>query len=302
LKKLKEEREKELKEREKELYSKECVAKSINFVVGAASMKATTLKVRERFSCNLATILARDKEVVAVYEILSNRSEIYLAKNFVWLENDAKYIDKITKYLKGISKDAPAISSGTKYAFTEAVALYCSAKLESRLENLKNDIKNNGDNKQVKFFMNFFSTKVDDADKTNMMMLSQVCNEYYKKVKVDYDIPLKFLEHIKKVGSYAESIIGIIKCARNIQYKSLFSNVTVLRGKHDIINDQPIYLWENIIKRFIDEDKYEQFMDKCSKKSKVVKRRGKVYTYKITQQPLDGDVVKQCIYLHAEMK
>jgi hypothetical protein len=285
LKELKEKREKELKEREKELYSKECVAKSINFVVGEASVEATTLKVHERFSCNLVTILARNKEVVAVWmRILSNRSVVYLVKNFAWLENEVKYIDKITEYLKDISEKAPTISSGTERAFTEEVMLYCSAKLKSRLEKLKNDIKNDGDKEHVKSFLNFLSTKVDDEDKTNMFMLSYVCNKYYKEVKDDYDIPSKFLGHIKKVGSYVGSMIGIIKCARNIRYKSLFSNAIVLKGKPDIIYDQPIYSWKNIIKSFIDEDKYEQFMDRCSKKSEVVEIRKKVYTDKVTRQ------------------
>jgi len=48
------------------LYSKECVAQSINFVVSEASNKVTALNLRDRFSCYLATILARDKEVVAM--------------------------------------------------------------------------------------------------------------------------------------------------------------------------------------------------------------------------------------------
>jgi hypothetical protein len=303
--KEKEEREKELKKLEKELYSKECVAESINFVVGAASVEATTLTVQEIFSCNLATILARDKEVVAVWmNFLPNHSEIYLTKNFAWLKDDVRYINKIMDYLKSISKNAPVKSRGTERAFAEAVTFYCSAKLESRLEKLKNDIENNGDNEEVKSFIKFFSTKVNDAEKTSMIMMSRVCNDYYKEVKDDYDIPSKFLGHIKKVGSYAGSIKSIIGCARNIRYKPLFSKAKVLRVRPDIMYDQPIYSWENIIKRFVDEDKYERFMDKCSKKSKVVERRRKVYTDKVTnqQQQLDGDDVKQRIYLHAEMK
>ncbi|PKC51615.1 hypothetical protein RhiirA1_543672, partial [Rhizophagus irregularis] len=79
LKKLKEHK-KELKEREKvkefekELYSKECVAQSINFVVGEANKELPALIDREIFSYYLATILARDKEVVAVWlRILQGR-------------------------------------------------------------------------------------------------------------------------------------------------------------------------------------------------------------------------------------
>ncbi|CAI2166211.1 4503_t:CDS:2 [Funneliformis geosporum] len=172
-----------VKELEKELYSKGCVAESINFVVGEAK-----------------------------------------PKNFAWLDSDVKYIDEITNYLKDMSKFAPAISRDTESAFIEVVTLYCSAKLESRLENLRMRLKRIGDS-----------------------------------------------EHVK--SDSAGSMIGIIECARNKQYKSLFSNVKVYRGKPVIINYQPIYSWKNIIKRFIDEENYKRFMDKCSKKPKVVERR-----------------------------
>src|SRR5437016_5075505 len=100
----------QLEEFEKELYSKECVAESINFVVGTASedATATSLMVHERFSCYLATILARDKEVVAVrLKVLPNGCDIYLSKNLPWLDKDVKYIDEIKNYLKDISESVP---------------------------------------------------------------------------------------------------------------------------------------------------------------------------------------------------
>jgi hypothetical protein len=50
----------------KELYSKMCVTESINFVVEEASHKDTIKDSMDKFSCNIATILARDQEVVAV--------------------------------------------------------------------------------------------------------------------------------------------------------------------------------------------------------------------------------------------
>src|ERR1051325_5442703 len=88
------EREKELKEGEKNLYSKVWVAHSINFVVEEASKEVTTLKDYERFSCYLATILARKKQVVAVWlRVFSGRCEIHLSKNFTWESKDVKYID-----------------------------------------------------------------------------------------------------------------------------------------------------------------------------------------------------------------
>ncbi|RIA99234.1 hypothetical protein C1645_811711 [Glomus cerebriforme] len=294
----------DVKELEKVLYSKECVAECINFVVSDASKKDTILNVQERFSCSLATILARDKEVVAVrLKVLPDRCEIYLAKNFAWSEHDSNYIAKIKNYLKDISKSAPRKLRNTENAFTRAVSSYCFAKLETRLDKLKSDIKN--DNRHVKSFKDFFSTNVDDADKNNMYIISQVCNEYYKLVKDDNNIPPKFLRHIKKVGSYTGSMISIIECACNIQYKLLFSNVKVYT-KGSVIDNQHIYSWKDIIKRFIDEDDedtYKRFMDKCSKKLNIMERLRKMYTNKITQQQqqLDDDDIKQCIYLHAEM-
>ncbi|CAI2175206.1 8893_t:CDS:2 [Funneliformis geosporum] len=272
------------KELEKVLYSKECVAQCINFVVSEASKEDTTLNVQERFSYNLATILAREKEVVAVrLKVLPGRCEIYLAKNFAWSKSDSNYIAEIENYLKEMSKSAPKILSNTENAFTRAVSSYCFAKLETRLDKLKSDIKN--DNGHVKSFRDFFSTKVDDADKDNMYIISRVCNEYYKIVKDDNNIPPKFLGHIKKVGSYAGSMIGIIECARNIQYKLLFSNVKVYT-KGPVIDNQHIYSWKDITKRFIDEDDkdtYKRFMDNCSKKPK---NKIKHYTSSL---PADSD-------------
>ncbi|RIA84644.1 hypothetical protein C1645_858837 [Glomus cerebriforme] len=302
------EHKKELNKGEKDLYSKVWVAHSINFVVEEASKEVPTLKDYERFSCYLATILARKKQVVAVWlRILSDRCEIHLSKNFTWKNKDVKYIDKIMMHLKDISKNAPAHSDINEGAFTEAVTVYCSAKLESRYEKLRDYIKKNGGSEHVRSFKDFFSANT--ADKTSMIMASRTCNKYYKEVKdkddgkVKSSILSEFLELIKKVGSYAGSIIGIVECARNIQYKSLFSNSIVIKRSPVIVYDQPIYSWKNIIRRFIEEDKYEGFMDRCSKKTNVMERMRKAYTDNATkqQQPLNGSDVKQCVYLHAEM-
>ncbi|RIA89382.1 hypothetical protein C1645_851053 [Glomus cerebriforme] len=301
---------KELKEDEKVLYSKECVAHSINFVVDKANKEVTTLKDYERFSCYLATILARDKEVVAVWlRVLSDHCEIYLSKNFAWESQDVKYINKIMMYLKDISKNAPAYSDRNESAFAEAITVYCSAKFESRYKKLRDYIKKNGSSEHVKSFKNFFSANINYVDRTSMIMTSHVCNMYYKKIKdkndekVKFSVLSEFLELIKKVGSYAGSIIGIVECARNTQYKSLFSNSIVIKRSPVIINNQSIYSWKNIIRRFIDEDKYEDFMDRCLRKTNVTERRSRAYTDHATkqQQPLDGGDVKQYVYLHAEM-
>ncbi|PKC12950.1 hypothetical protein RhiirA5_461585 [Rhizophagus irregularis] len=252
----------EEKDHEKELYGKECVAHCINFVVDKANEKVADLNIHDRFSCYLATILARDKEVVAVWlRILKDSSEIYLFKNFNWLSEDEKW------------------------------------------NKLNNDMNNN-DNEHVKSLRDYISAEI--GDEGNYISLSLVCYEYYKLVKDNSNISPKFLGHIKKVGSYFASIKGIIDCAKKPQYKPLFSNIKVKKGKPVIIDNQPIYSWKNIIKRFIDEDeevedKYERFMDRCLKKPEVMGRIRKVYTDNATKQPQLDDDVEKCIYLHAEM-
>ena len=133
---------------EKELYSKECVAESIDHVVGEASDEVTNMNDTERISCYLATILARENEVVAVrLEVLSDGCKIYLSKNFAWNETNVEYIDKIENYLKDILRNAPKILTDVEKAFTKDMTLYCTAKLESRLKKLDDDIQNHIDEK-----------------------------------------------------------------------------------------------------------------------------------------------------------
>ncbi|POG70393.1 hypothetical protein GLOIN_2v1479216 [Rhizophagus irregularis DAOM 181602=DAOM 197198] len=207
---------KELKEYEKkkELYSKEYVTQSINFAVSKENKKFTFLNIYEIFYCYLAIILARDKEIVAVWlKILQGRCEIYLSKNSDWLNKDIRYIDNITKYLKNISKNAPVISKDNERDFLEVVTINCSIKLKSRLKKLQDDIELYGDNKHIKSFSDFLSVRVvmvGNADNTNIITISGICKEYYKKVKkakVESNIPSKFLRHIKKVAFYMDSAI-----------------------------------------------------------------------------------------------
>ncbi|CAB4386891.1 unnamed protein product [Rhizophagus irregularis] len=190
MKKLKEHK----KEREKELYSKECVAQSINFVASKANDEIAGLNDLDRFPCYLATIFARDEKVVAVWlKNIDQYCEIYLSKNFNWLDKDIEYIDNIMKYLKNISKNASAISEDTENDFFRNVVSYCFTKLKSRLDKLKNYIKNNNDDDYVKSFRDFLSTKVGDIDNTTSILIFHVCNKYYNKlVKNGFDIPQNF--------------------------------------------------------------------------------------------------------------
>ena len=93
---------------EKDFYSKLFVAGSVKFAVEEASEENTELSDIDKFVCNLATILARDREVVAVsLRILSKKCKIYIAKNTDWLVEDIKYINKVKEVLISVSKDAP---------------------------------------------------------------------------------------------------------------------------------------------------------------------------------------------------
>src|SRR5437762_7979044 len=95
-------------EREKELYSKICAASGIKFVAGEVSDNTTRLTENDKFSISLATLLARDKELVAVMlKVSTNGCNVYIAKNDKWLEDDFAYIDRIKNYLKKISETAP---------------------------------------------------------------------------------------------------------------------------------------------------------------------------------------------------
>ncbi|UZO19030.1 uncharacterized protein OCT59_010335 [Rhizophagus irregularis] len=223
------------KKHEKELYSKECVAQGINFVVNQASRRLKVSNVYEKFTCYLATILARDKEVVAVWlkNISDQCYEIYLSKNFDWLDKDVEYINNIMKYLKNISKNAPIISNDNESDLFKEVLSYCSKKIKSRLDKLKKDIENS-DDRDIKSFRDFFSAMVDDTSNTELIKISQACNKYYVQLEDKSYISKKFLGHIRKVGSYNTSIKGIIKCAREIQYKSLFSNIKVVKANINV--------------------------------------------------------------------
>jgi hypothetical protein len=66
-----------------------CAAASLVFAVDKAKDKEINLTENDEFSCNIATILARDREVVAVRLIvLSEKCIILISRNGKWLEED----------------------------------------------------------------------------------------------------------------------------------------------------------------------------------------------------------------------
>src|ERR1043165_3146227 len=128
-----------MEEREKEFYSKLQVAGSIKFVVGEKSDKfiglnRPKLTNNEKFSHDLATILARKKEVVAVNLTTQLDSCIInISKNSNWLQEDYKYIDKIRECLIKISKYEPMtwVEAFTKHdtlVLISSVFKYCSGR------------------------------------------------------------------------------------------------------------------------------------------------------------------------------
>ncbi len=124
-------------------------------------------------------------------------------------------------YLKDISKNAFAYSDRNESAFAKAVTVYYSTKLKSRYKKLRDYIKKNDGSEHIKSFKDFLLANTDHANRISMIITSYICNMYYKKVKdkndgkVKSNILLEFLELIKKVGSYARSMIDIVECAHN---------------------------------------------------------------------------------------
>jgi len=232
---------------------------------------------KEKLSCNLATILARDREVVAVgLNLFPDKSVVYISKNKDWNEDDVAYINKIKTYLKSISEAAP-VTLDTAFDridvrnLFKAVTVYCSAKFESRLKKLKKDIiigSGGPQNQHILPFKEF--AEIEDVDKVHGYKISGICSSYYKKVKgktVEDDLETwwkKFLRHLKKVGSYDSALIDITACACNAKYKKQFSNMDLIMLNPVIVPRQLIFSWANVIQRFIHSNKkYEEFKKKC---------------------------------------
>ncbi|EXX72171.1 hypothetical protein GLOIN_2v1762039 [Rhizophagus irregularis DAOM 181602=DAOM 197198] len=225
-----------------EFYSKVCVARSIKFVTNEASKEEINLSESDQFSHNLATILARNNEVVAVnLKILPNKCRIYISKNNKWLNKDTKYIEEIQVLMKNLSKDDPitfeqAAERKDVFALFYNVLEYCSVKLGRRLNKLKKDIKNNKHQPHIKSFLEFLESSeinVNNLDEINESsgkeiskfeyLMTTACCEYYKYNKKNKNYPQRFLGHIKKVGSYAASVMDIVNCACKDKYKIPFS-------------------------------------------------------------------------------
>ncbi|RIA79752.1 hypothetical protein C1645_844857 [Glomus cerebriforme] len=214
-------------------------------------------------------ILARDSEVVAVnLKILLNKCRVYISKNSRWLNKDIRYIDEIKGLMKNLSKDSPIIFEQVAekkdvFALFSNVLEYCSVKLGRRLNKLKKDIKDNKSKPHIKSFLEFlesYEINVDNLDEINELfgeeiskfeyLMTTACCEYYKDNKNNKNYLQRFLECIKKVGSYSAFVMDIVNCACKEKYKTSFSCID-LHLLDPIPNDQPISSWTDIIKKFI---------------------------------------------------
>ncbi|RIA84438.1 hypothetical protein C1645_832242 [Glomus cerebriforme] len=135
-----------MEKQEKEFYSKLQVAGSIKFIskksnefIGLKKLKLTN---NEKFSHNLATILVRKEEVVAVnLTTYSNYCIIYISKNSNWLKEAFK------------KNDTKALSAN--------IIAYCSEKFDLRLKKLKRDIRDGKNNQYIQSFLKYASNLVN---------------------------------------------------------------------------------------------------------------------------------------------
>jgi hypothetical protein len=311
-------KEKEMENQEKEFYSKLQVAGSIKFVVGEKSdeiigLKKLKLTNNEKFSHNLAIILARKGEVVAVnLTTYPNNCIICISKNSRWLEADYEYINKIQEFMLRISKYEPmtwkeAFKKNDTKALSANVITYCSEKFDLRFKKLKKDIRDGKNNQFIQSFLKYTSNLVNINNAKNIaskMIISKVCYYYYKKVLKNDEILKndealkKFLKHLKKVGSYMRALIDITTYACNKNYKNLFSNIE-LHILRPIITHQSIFSWRIIIKKFVSDCKYEIITNICLNNRIKACRLATIYG---TKENLKRDeIIKNGIYLHAEM-
>jgi hypothetical protein len=279
-----------------------CVARSVKFIT---SKEEISLLKSDIFSCNLAMILARDSEVVAVnLKILPGKCKIYISKNSRWLDRDVKYINEIKGLMKNLSNNAPiTFKQATKRKDVSAlffnVLEYCSVKFGCRLDKLKRDIKDNKDKLYIKSFLEFLESSEINIDNLNETeQITVACCEYYKDNKNNKNYSQRFLGHIKKVGSYSASVMDIVNYACKEKYKTLFSCID-LHLLDSIPAVQTISPWTNIIKEFFTNQKnFEDFKKNCLKNKEIRERLNEIYGG--TDRQLDHETTNH-IYLHAEL-
>ncbi|PKC56148.1 hypothetical protein RhiirA1_542227 [Rhizophagus irregularis] len=295
---------------EKNFYSKVFVARSVRFAIDKASNRDTELSSPNKFIGKLATILAREREVVALsLKILpNNKCKIYIAKNDEWLPKDREYINKVKKVLINVSKEAPMTFAEAherddvkKLAIT--IFEYCKHKVIFRLNKLRKDIAK--DEIYIRSFLDYAkSDGVDDVMHSEIHVISRVCYNYYPTAKKDPTIPEKFLRHIKKVGSYIGSFIYIIDCACKPEYKTQFSCIELkLLDPNTAV--KTVSSWSDTVKHYFrnqTNNVFYEFKERCLNDPVIKEDLVRVYGKNGKETPgmLDCEVTKK-LRLHAEM-
>ncbi|RIA94846.1 hypothetical protein C1645_817432 [Glomus cerebriforme] len=228
---------------------------SIKPVVSEVRDEVIDKKAPYKFSCNLTTILAQDKEVIAVR-------------------------------LK-ISEDSPRKLKANSDALAIEILSYYSNKLGSRINKLKKDLTRNPDDKYIKSFIGYASANLKEFDlkklnDVNKSKISVVCQSYYEQLdKTDKsEIPQKFLEHLRKVGSYVASAINYEhfkdECLKNDhivrRLKRIYSDEIGQLKLDDSNIKTHVYLHAemNILASMIDqEDKNKTFIAKLSQVASI---------------------------------
>lgn len=299
---------------DKNFYSKLCVASSLKRnlersygTLSKSNKYRYKTPSKDKFAIGLARILERDKEMIALkLTICSNGCIVDISKNSEWLPGDEEYFKKIKKYLRDISQDSPLSTDQLtkRQDFKDLyndIMLYCGDKFQSRFNKFMNSITNSQNDRHIKDFIKYVSTKIEDmVDIKDMAKLSKweisiLCLIYYDKIKKDTMIPLQFLNRIRKIGSYIKSLNRIIKSVCNEKYKLLFSNIT-LNILVPVKICQQINSWKNVIQKFIpNANEYKIFKDRCLE-DEITANELKYFYGEELNNEYEND-----IYLHAIM-
>ncbi|GBC44643.2 hypothetical protein GLOIN_2v1481009 [Rhizophagus irregularis DAOM 181602=DAOM 197198] len=176
---------------EKELYNKTCVVENIKHVA-EASKESVDMKDPYIFSNNLATILARNKEVVAVRLKISDCCVRYLSRFGVCRD----------KYPKVLLHMGGCVSLNPTF-------------LRMVLDEDR-DLTRNSDEEYVKSFIEYALASLEEfgpkkLDDVNKSKISAICCTYCKQVEKSSTIPENFRTSQKG---------GILRCV-NDKYGSM---------------------------------------------------------------------------------
>ncbi|CAB4400983.1 unnamed protein product [Rhizophagus irregularis] len=249
---------------ERKFYSKLCVTRSLKSSVSKRCLNEFVPSGWDKLSYNLAIILVKDKVVIAVnLRVLSNRCEISIAKDGVWLDEDRKY----------------AHSREDMIDLSSTILNYCSKIIRNRSDKLRKSITENKDENYIKFFLEFVKTRINADDIYNdekIVSISTVCCEYYYIAKKDPAAPKSFLKRIRKVGSCVESLFSITNFVCKTKYTHLFSHMD-LQLLDPVVMIQPILPLDDIIKEFVDQVEYGYLKEACLKDPMIKRNLKHIY-------------------------